>query len=171
MQNARLYEAWVGIKINERNLNNLRYANDTTLMTESEEELKSLLMEVKEESEEVSLKLNIQKTNMAFTPITSMKLAEAPVLWPPDVKNWLIGKDPDAGKDWRQEEKGITEGEMVGWHHQLNWHEFEDMYRKVWFAAVYGSQRVRHDGTKTTYIFKLIFLLFLLEYAKSMLTP
>ena len=44
---------------------------------------------------------------------------ETPILWPPDAKNWLIGKDPDAGKDWGQEEKGTTEGEMVGWHHQL----------------------------------------------------
>ena len=51
--------------------------------------------------------------------------AETPILWPPDVKNWLIWKDPDAGKDWRQEEKGMTEEEMVGWHHQLNGHEFE----------------------------------------------
>ena len=51
--------------------------------------------------------------------------AEAPILWPPDPKNWLIGKDPDAGKDWRQEEKGMTENEMVGWHHRLNGHEFE----------------------------------------------
>ena len=51
--------------------------------------------------------------------------AETPVLWPPDAKNWLIGKDPDAGKDWMQEEKGTTEDEMVGWHHQLNGHEFE----------------------------------------------
>ena len=51
--------------------------------------------------------------------------AEGPVLWPPDAKNWLIGKDPDAGKDWRQEEKGTTEDEMVGWHHQLDGHEFE----------------------------------------------
>ena len=50
--------------------------------------------------------------------------AETPILWPPDVKNWLIWKDPDAEKDWRQEEKGTTEGEMVGWHHQLNGHEF-----------------------------------------------
>ena len=50
---------------------------------------------------------------------------EAPVLWPPDMKNWLIGKDPDAGKDWKQEEKGTTEDEMVGMHHQLNGHEFE----------------------------------------------
>ena len=51
--------------------------------------------------------------------------AEAPVLWPPDAKNWLIGKDPDARKDWRQEEKGMTEDRMVWWHHQLNGHEFE----------------------------------------------
>ena len=51
--------------------------------------------------------------------------AEAPIFWPPDVKNGLIGKDPDAGKDWRQEEKGMTEDEMVGWHHRLNEHEFE----------------------------------------------
>ena len=51
--------------------------------------------------------------------------AETPILWPPDAKNWLIGKDPDAGKDWRWEEKGMTEDEMVGWHHRLNGHEFE----------------------------------------------
>jgi len=49
--------------------------------------------------------------------------AEAPFLWPPDVRNWLNGKDPDAGKDWRQEEKGMTEDEMVGWPHQLDGHE------------------------------------------------
>ena len=51
--------------------------------------------------------------------------AETPILWPPDVKNWLIWKDSDAGKDWRQEETGMTEDEMVGWHHWLNGHEFE----------------------------------------------
>ena len=51
--------------------------------------------------------------------------AETPTLWPPDAKNWLIWKDPDAGKDWRREEKGTTEDEMVGWHHQLDGHEFE----------------------------------------------
>ena len=51
--------------------------------------------------------------------------AEAPILWPPDAKNWLIGKDSDAGKDWRQEEKGATEDEMVEWHHRLKGHEFE----------------------------------------------
>ena len=51
--------------------------------------------------------------------------AEAPILWPPDAKNWLIRKDPDAGEDWRREEKGMTEDEMVGWHYQLDAHEFE----------------------------------------------
>ena len=51
--------------------------------------------------------------------------AKTPILWPPDWKNWLIGKDPDAGKNWSQEEKGMTEDEMVGWHHWLNGHEFD----------------------------------------------
>ena len=51
--------------------------------------------------------------------------AGTPILWPPDAKSWLTGKDPDAGKDWRQEEKGTTEDKMVGWHHQLDGHEFE----------------------------------------------
>ena len=69
--------------------------------------------------------------------------AEAPVLWPPDVKKWLIWKDPDARKDWRQEEKGTTEDEMAGWHHQLEGHEFEQapdlvMDREAWRATVHG---------------------------------
>ena len=51
--------------------------------------------------------------------------AEVPILWPPDKKNWLTGKDPDTGKDWRWEEKGMTEDEMIGWYHWLNGHEFE----------------------------------------------
>ena len=50
--------------------------------------------------------------------------AETPILWPPDAKSWLIRKDPDAGKDWGQEEKGMIEDEMVGWHHRLNEHKF-----------------------------------------------
>ena len=75
MQNARLDEVQAGIKIAGRNINNLRYADDTTLMTESDEELKSLLMKVKEESEKVGLKLNIQKTKfMASGPITSWEI-------------------------------------------------------------------------------------------------
>ena len=247
MWNARLDGAQAGIKIARRNINNLRYADDTTLMAESEEELKSLLMKVKKESEKTGLKLNIQKTGiMASSFITSWQTngktmetvsdfisrgskitadgdcsheikrllllgrktmtnldsilksrditlptkvclvkamvfpavmygceswmwvlknwcfwtvalektlehpldckgiqplqpkgdqswtfigrtdaeAETPVLWPLGVKNELIGKDPDAGKYWRQEEKMI-EDEMVGWHHRLDGHEFE----------------------------------------------
>ena len=75
--------------------------------------------------------------------------AETPILWPPDVKNWLITKNPDARKDWRQEEKGTTEDEMIGWHQQLNGHEFEqtqgvgDRWR-IWCAAVHGIA-VRYD--------------------------
>ena len=80
MQNARLDEAQAGIKIAGRNINNLRYADDTTLMAESEEELKGLLMKVKEESENVGLKVNIQKMKiMASSPITS---------WQIDGKQW-----------------------------------------------------------------------------------
>ena len=75
MRNAWLEEAQAGIKIAGRNINNLRYADDTTLMAESEEELKSLLMKVKEESEKVGLKLNKQKTKiMASSPITSWQI-------------------------------------------------------------------------------------------------
>ena len=75
MQNARLDEAQAGIKISGRNINNLRYADDTTLMAESKEEMKSLLMKVKEESEKPGLKLNIQKTKiMASGPITSWQI-------------------------------------------------------------------------------------------------
>ena len=77
MRNARLDEAQAGIKITGRNINNLRYADDTTLMAESEEELKNLLIKVKEESDKVGLKLNIQKTKiMASGPITSWKIDE-----------------------------------------------------------------------------------------------
>ena len=75
MRNAWLEETQAGIKIPQRSINNLRYADDTTLMAESEEELKSLLMKVKEESEKVGLNLNIQKTNiMASGPITSWEI-------------------------------------------------------------------------------------------------
>ena len=248
MRNAGLEEAQAGIKIARRD-NNLRYADDTTLMAENEE-LNSRLMKVKEESEKVGLKLNIQKTKiMASGPITSWEIdgetvetvsdfllggskitadgdcsheikrhflgrrvmttpdsilksrditlstkgpsgqgygfsnsqvwmweldkeswalknwcfwtmvldktlespldckeiqpvhprgdhfwvfiertnveAETLILWPPDGKNWLTGKDPYAGKDWGQEEKWMTEDEMAGWHHRLNGHEFE----------------------------------------------
>ena len=76
--------------------------------------------------------------------------AEAPVHWPLDGKSWLIGKDPDAGKNWRQEKKEMAENEMGGWHHWLNGHEFEETPgdlkdRGAWHAAVVGLQRVGHD--------------------------
>ena len=77
--------------------------------------------------------------------------AEAPILWPPDVKNWLNGKDPDAGKDWRQEEKGTAEDEMIRWHHQLNGHEFEqatgvdDGQGKPGMLQSMGSQTAGHN--------------------------
>ena len=77
--------------------------------------------------------------------------AETPILWPPDANSWLIWKDPDAGKDWGQEEKGTTEDEMVGWRRQLNGHEFEQapgagwLTRKPGVLQFLGSQKVRHD--------------------------
>ena len=246
MQNAGLDEPPAGIKIARRNINNFKYADDTTLMTESEE-LNSLLMKVKEKSGKAGWKLNIQKTKIMasgptpswqidgetmrdfilggskitsdgdcsheikrpllpgrktmtnigsisksrdITLLTKVRLvkamvfpvvmygceswsirswvwknwcfwtvvlektlespldckeiqpvnpkgnqswifigrtdteAETPILCPPDVKNWLIWTAPDAGKDWRWEEKGTTEDELVGWHNQLDGHEF-----------------------------------------------
>ena len=76
--------------------------------------------------------------------------AEAPILWPPDAKNWVTGKDPDAGKDWGQKEKGTTEDETVGWHHRLDGHEFEwtpgvGRTGKPGMLQSVGSQRVGHD--------------------------
>ena len=261
MWNARLDEAQAGIRIAGENINNLRYADGTTLMAESKEELKSLLMKVKEDCEKLGLKLNFQKTKiMASRPITSWQIdgvtvetmadfilrgskitadgdwsheikrclllgrkvmtnidnifrsrdikfankgpssqgygfssghvwmwkldyeeswapknwcfwtvvlektlespldckeiqpdhsegdqswvffgrtdakAETPVLWPSHAKRWLIGKDSDAGRDWRQEEKGTTEDEMAGWHHWLDGHE------SVWTLGVGDGQ-------------------------------
>ena len=88
--------------------------------------------------------------------------AEAPVLWPPDAKSWLSGEDPDAGKDWRQKEKGAAEDEMVGCHHRLNgmrlsklWETMKD--RDVWYATVHGVTKSRKESerlsnwTATTY--------------------
>ena len=84
--------------------------------------------------------------------------AKAPILWPPDGTSWLIRKDPDAGKDWGQEKKGMTEDEMVGWHHWFNVHEFEQALGdsedgEVWRAAVHGvaKSRIRlSDWTSAT---------------------
>ena len=73
--------------------------------------------------------------------------AEAPILWPPDGKGWLTGKDPDAGKDWGQEENRMTEDEVVGWHHQLNRHEFEQTARdsKKQGSLAWGSSWGRKE--------------------------
>ena len=76
--------------------------------------------------------------------------AEAPIFWPPDAKSWLIRKDPDAGKDWGQEEIGATEDEMVRWHHQFNGHEFAHSRRwwrtrKAGVLQSMGLQRVGHN--------------------------
>ena len=93
MRNAGLEEAQAGIKIARRNLNNVRYADDTTLMAESEEELKSLLMKVKEKSEKVGLKLNIQKTKtMASSPIISWQTEREKVEAVPDFIFWSANK-------------------------------------------------------------------------------
>ena len=83
--------------------------------------------------------------------------AEAPILWLSDAMNWLIGKDPDAGKDWGQEEKGMEEDEMVGWHHWLNGHEFEQTLgdgegQGAWHAAVHciAKSQTRLSNQTTT---------------------
>ena len=97
--------------------------------------------------------------------------AETPICWPPDTKSWVIGKDPDAGKDWGQKEKGTTEDEMVGWHHRLNGHGFEwtlgvgwTQWTWVWVDSArpgvlqfIGSQRVGHNwATELNWIIDLI---------------
>ena len=104
MRNARLDEAQAGIKIARRNINNLRYPNDTTLMGESEEELKSLLMKVKEESEKVGLKLNIQKTKiMASGPISSWQIDGETMETVTDII--FLGSKITADGDWSHEIK------------------------------------------------------------------
>ena len=82
-----------------------------------------------------------------FTGRTDVE-AETPILWPPDAKSWFIWKDPGAGKDWGQEEKGTTEDEMVGGHHRLNGHEFGKLQelvidREAWHAALHGVTKSR----------------------------
>ena len=91
--------------------------------------------------------------------------AETPVLWPPHVKSWLIGEDSDAGRDWGQEEKGTTEDEMAGWHHQLNAHSLSElqglvMDREAWRAAIHGiikSQTRLSNWTERTELKQYIF--------------
>ena len=92
------------------------------------------------------------KGNQPWMFIGSYVEAEAPVLWPLDAKSWLIWKDPDAGKDWRQVEKGTTEDEMAGWHHQFDGHEFEwtsgagdGQTGRPGVLQSIASRRVRHD--------------------------
>ena len=93
--------------------------------------------------------------------------AETPILWPPDVKIWLIGKDPDAGRDWGHEEKGTTEDEMAGWHHRLDGHEFESTPgvvdgQRPGGLRFKGSQRVGHDwATELNWTDTISFVLFL----------
>ena len=81
----------------------------------------------------------LRKSTLIFTGRTDAE-AEDPILWPPDVKRWFIGKDPDAGKYWGQEQKGATEDVMVGWHHWLKLREIVKD-REAWCAAVHGSEQ------------------------------
>ena len=125
MRNAGLEETQAGIKITGRNINNLRYANDTTLMAESEEELKSPLMKVKEESEKVGLKLNIQKTKiMASGPITSWEIDGETVA---TVSDFILGgskitADGDCSHEIKRRlvrgRKVITNLESIFWRRQ-----------------------------------------------------
>ena len=138
MRNAGLEETWAGIKISGRNIYNFRYADDTTLMVESEEELKNLLMKVKEESEKVGWKLNIQKTKiMASGPITSWEIDGETV---ETVSDFIfLGSKITADGDCSHEIRrhlflgsnvmtnlhSILKDEMAGGHHWLDGHEFE----------------------------------------------
>ena len=91
---------------------------------------------------------------------------ETPILWPPDAKSWLTGKGPDAGKDWRQEEKGMTEDEMVGWHHWLNGQSLSKlrelvMDREAWRAAVPGVIKIWMWLSNWTELSWVVFWLYL----------
>ena len=146
IRNAGLDEAQAGIKIARRNSNNLRYADDTTLMAESEEELKSLLMKVKEESEKVDLKLNIQKTKiMASGPITSQETDEETV---ETVVNFIFGgpkitAECDCGHEIKRclplERKAMTNLNSIFLSGESPWTEKPGGLQSL------GSQRVGHD--------------------------
>ena len=102
--------------------------------------------------------------------------AGTPILWPPDMKNWLIGKDPDAGKDWRQKEKRTTEDEMVGWHHQLDGLEFElapgvgDGQGSLACCSM-GLQRVGHNWVTELRVWKYCSCFVLWNESVSMVSP
>ena len=96
--------------------------------------------------------------------------AEAPILWPPDSKSQLTGKDPDVGKGWEQEEKQVTEYEMVGWHHRLNRHESEQTSgdsegQKPGMLQLMGSQRVRHNWATEQYTVPYIQAIKMLQHS------
>ena len=129
MRNAGLEEAQAGIKVTGRNINNLRYADDTTLMAESEEELKWLLMKVKKESEKVGLKLNIQKTKiMASGPITSWEIHGETVETVSDFIFW--GSKIPADGDCSHEIKRRLEGKFPSKFPSFPWKESYDQTRQ-----------------------------------------
>ena len=97
------------------------------------------------------VKLDLPSQVEVWTALNLTKLpdaeAKAPILWPPDAKSWLIGKDSDAGKDWGQKEKRVIEDEMVGWHHWLSGHELSKLQvivkdREAWSASVHGVAKI-----------------------------
>ena len=106
------------------------------------------------------------KRNQSWIVIRTDAEAETPLLWPSDAKNWLIGKDHDAWKDWRQVEKGTTEDEIVGWHHQLDGHEFEqvpgvgDEQGRLACCTPWGHKELvpKNDWTEPVYVFWVVHL-------------
>ena len=119
-QNHKMKDAWLSVSLTrnscincELKLLNCGVAKDSWVPWTARRSNQSILKEI---SPEYSLLIFMTDAE-----------AEAPILWPPDAKSQFIGKDPDAEKDWRQEEKGMTEDEMVGWHHRLNGHEFDQV--------------------------------------------